>query len=279
MLISELVNWYKDRPHFLRCSENTKRTYTLHLNQALALIEDKEVFSFTAEDADDLYLDMQTKHGLTSALGCMRIMRRVWFLGMRYGHCQSNPFQKMGLDAQPIRKVIWTLDQIHTFLQTSHEVERPSVGILAALCYVFCQRPVDIRQLKWKDYHGEFITMNIKKGKKTVIMFVPPFVRDMLDSIPRTSEYIIVREDTNEPFTERDYNKIVHEIKLRANLPIGLQIRDLRKTGLTEAGGMELTDAELQSLSTHSNRETLNIYQLQTLTVSYNAMRKRFNLA
>jgi integrase len=50
------------------------------------------------------------------------------------------------------RSVIWTNDQVVSFLDTAFtKFEWRNIGLIVMMCYEWGQRPVDIRNLKWTD--------------------------------------------------------------------------------------------------------------------------------
>jgi integrase len=277
MLFSETPEWFEGTRAYKKLSSESQRLYSRHLRKLLAFVDpETPLTSLDAEGVDSLYESLVDSLGEHAAVTICKIWRRAYNIAERYGAADYNPFAKMGLPSLPGREIIPTKDQLNTFIHGCNTIGRTSCGLLAELCYVFCQRPVDMRLLKWANYDGETIRFIQQKTGTKMVEWVPHFMRDILDAKKHVSDYIIVREDTLKPYTSRDYNFVVDEVRRITGLPESFQLRDLRRMGLTEAGDNEATDQEIDSLSGHLSPAMRGVYVKRTLQQSKSAMMKRF---
>lgn len=276
MRLNQLLNWFKSTPAWRRLKPQSQTVYSLLIAQGVALLgPETSIVDIRAENADWLYETLTKSHGIHKATSVCAVLRTVWNVAYRYQKTPHNPFAKMGLGAGNPRTVIWSEEQVNAFVAASVEYGLPSIGLLVVLCYTFGQRPGDIRLLKWSNYDGEYFEFTQQKTGKRVLLAVPDEVKDELSLIPRTSPYIIVREDTNRPYTEDDYLPIFKQVRALAVLPDTLQIRDCRRSATVRMEENGATDADIMNLTGHDRRSTLNHYHTTTRKSAKRAMNLR----
>ncbi len=278
MQLKQLPMWFGSQIAYHTLSSGSQEQYSILLRQGVeGLGADKDIREIRAPEADALYQALKESGSEHKAIAVCKVCRRVWNVAMRHELTDINPFAAMGLGDTPRRQVLWTEGQLNTFIGAAVAFGLPSLGLLAVLCYTFAQRPGDMRKLKWEDYHDHAIHFTQEKTGKVMVIAVPPHVAYELDEVPKLGPYIVTREDTLRPYTEDDYNKLFRIVRKRALLPDHLQLRDLRRTGITEHAASGATDSELMSVSGHDTRNTLNIYTVINLAMSRAAMEKRFD--
>lgn len=277
MQLNQLLSWYESTPAWAKLSPGSQAVYRTLITQGVQLLgPHSAINTITARQADSLYATLEAKQGTHKAASVCRVLRRVWNVALRYQETTNNPFSKMGIPNSKVRTVLWTEEQINLFISASVEYGLPSLGLLLVLCYTFGQRPGDMRNLKWENYDGEYIYFTQEKTGKDIILAVPESLQEDLQLVERESEYIIVREDTGLPYNKHDYRYHYMNILEKAGLPSKLQMRDARKTAVTELGELGATDSDLQNLGGHDVRTTLNTYQLVTKKAAKRVMQMRF---
>lgn len=78
------------------------------------------------------------------------------------------------------------------------------------------------------------------------------------------------------PYEDDELSKAVADVREAARFPSYLQIRDLRRTCLSEFGDSGATDDELISASGHATRQMLNVYSVRDYTCALTAMQRRW---
>ena len=286
--VGGLVAAYKQTNSWNKLSANTKRTYDqllrgvmrLRIGGSNVLLQDMLAHNVKVPHAEAIYAQLRDTVSMHRANHTCKVLRRVWFVGVRLGSVRVNPFEKMGMSQLPDREVLWEPDQVWAFINKADELGWASLGTLALLCYDLCQRPGDMRQLTWEHFSdGRFKftqekTKNTKKAKAVSLRAS----KRLLERIgePATGN-IVVAEDTQEPYDRRRYNKIAARIRREAELPNHLQLRDLRRTGATEMAEAGCTEDQLRSVTGHQSRDVLSIYVRPTDKLADEAMNKRFN--
>jgi integrase len=289
--VAGLVAFYKSTNQYKKLTVNSRKFYDLMINTALSSriggsgvnFGNMQAKSVSPTHADKLYTlltDLKSEH---RAVHVCKVLRKIWYVGKRHGKIQSNPFERMGLSGLQDRTVLWTPEQVDTFVQKADEMGLASIGTLAMLCYDLCQRPGDMRQLTWAGYDG--VSMRFTQEKTDTVMTIPvsPRLMGRLDTIKPDNEtssaHIVIYEGTGRPYDRRLYTRYAAKVRNAAGLPSTLQIRDLRRTGATEMAEAGCTEDELRSVTGHKSRDVLSIYVRPTNKLAASGVSKRFNMS
>lgn len=282
--VEGLFSFFKTTNHYIKLKDNSKKFYQLMMRQASqvqlkgATIPFGEVKCRNVDptQADKLYAYFREHYSHHKANSVMKVLRRVWFIGLRHGKVQFNPFQKMGIEGVDDRTVLWTPENVIKFLETADKLGIPSIGTLALLCYDLCQRPGDMRQLTWDSYNNG--CFEFAQEKTGTIMSIPasPRLIERLERHAGNKEFIVECETTGTAYDRRLYNKYAARVKAVAKLPSLLQLRDLRRTGATEMAEAGCTEDELRSVTGHQSRDVLSIYVRPTTRLAAAGINKRF---
>ena len=297
--VQGLVTAYKRTNSWTKLSDNTKRSYNqllrdvqhLRLGNSPTTFGDMFSRNVKVEHAELLYTSLSESISTHRANHVCKVLRRIWFVGMRLGKVRFNPFQKMGLKKLESRTVLWSPEQVQTFIHTADDNNLWSIGTLALLCYDLCQRPGDMRQLKWSDYSDGVFSFKQEKTGTLVRIPASPRLQDRLKTISMrqhfkdkwdreietNDDHIVLYEHTGKPYDRRMYSKVAARVRNLAKLPSSLQIRDLRRTGATEMAEAGCTEDELRSVTGHQSRDVLSIFVRPTDKLAAAGINKRFS--
>jgi|TARA_R110001606_G_scaffold395467_1_gene567796 integrase len=293
-----LVEAYKRTNSYVKLSKNSKHIYNQLLREALGLrlgdsnIVLKQMLSrnLTVSHSEQIHSQLSADVSVHRATHVCKVLRRIWFVGMRLGKVRFNPFQKMGLASLPSRTVLWTPAEVATFIETADKNGLRSVGTLALLCYDLCQRPGDMRHLTWSNYSSGVFDFIQEKTKTRVEIPASPRLVDRMTHqyhhtafvdrwnrpIKSNDQHVVLFEHTGKPYDRRMYSKVAAKVRNLANLSTDLQIRDLRRTGATEMAESGCTEDELRSVTGHQSRDVLSIYVRPTTKLAAAGINKRF---
>ena len=285
--VAGLVSYYKTTNDYRRLSSNSKRFYNAMIKDATRIafgngipLGEMKSSNVTPEHADKLYLKLQELKSQHRATHVCKVLRKIWFMGLRAGRVKNNPFQRMNLKGLEDRKVLWEPEQVEKFIQTADEMNMGSIGTMALLCYDLCQRPGDMRQLTWGNLKRDCIAFIQEKTGTEVTIPCSPRLLDRLRTIKPSNasdmEHIVVCEATGKLFDRRLYAKWAARVRNQSGLPSHLQIRDLRRTGATEMAEAGCTEDELRSVTGHQSRDVLSIYVRPTIKLAAAGINKRF---
>ena len=285
--VDGLINYYKSTNDYRKLSANSKRFYNTMIKEARRVsfangttFGEMKSSNVTPEHADKLYLKLQEQKSQHRATHVCKVLRKIWFMGMRAGRVKNNPFQRMNLKGLKPREVLWSPEQADKFIETADKMGMSSIGTLALLCYDLCQRPGDMRAVVWDQFDGETITFKQEKTGTPVEIPASPRLAERLNRLKPTDvapdTQIVICEATGKPFDRRLYSKWAAKVRLAAGLPSDLQIRDFRRTGATEMAEAGCTEDQLRSVTGHQSRDVLSIYVRPTIKLAAAGINKRF---
>jgi len=300
--VESLTEYYKKSMKFQTISSpSTKRSYDDHIRHVLPEhVTGKpfgklHVLDVDYEYANALWLHIANKISTHKANHTFKVLKIIWNEALRAGKVKANPFALVKLPQLPVRRVLWELDQIDGMIEYCDEQGFPSMGTMIRMCFEFCQRPVDVRTMKWANIDGLTGVSNFvqqKTGKQMRIK-VTNAVQDRLHLHAKrnSDDYIFANENTGKPFTQDRCNKIFRKMADGYGLPeVALEgqfnkdgsqkystiwMSDLRRTGATHASQSGCTDRQLMSLTGHKNPSMLVVYAIEGETESTAANTKR----
>lgn len=312
--IDGLFAFFTQTKHFRDLKPNSKRSYTflyrtaqnMRIGQANVNFGQMLIKSVDAGVADALYqaiLDRYSKH---RANNCCKVLRRMFYTARRTKFLRrpDNPFAAMGMKETPARKTLWEPEQVQAFIDQCDANHIPELGTLALLCYDLCQRPGDMRQLRWSQFRDGVIHVTQEKTGAEVSIPASPrllkrledeqkriqhakkFVEDnptnkvalrMKRVLPGIEEFVCCYWETGKIFDRFLYHKHMQRMRDLAGLPKELQFRDLRRTGATEMAEAGCTEDELLSVTGHKTRGILNTYIRHNQRMAASGVNKRFS--
>ena len=301
--VAALVDYYKDSMAYktMRTDTDTRRSYSDHINHAFPIVLGKKPFyrmlvhEIDYDYVQAMWLHIENAVSTHKANHTFKVLKLVWNEGLRGGRVKANPFSLVKLPKLPDRQVLWDMDQIRGMIKYCDDADYPSLGTMITMCYEFCQRPVDVRKMKWSNIDGKTGVSNFRQTKtgKQMSIKVTNDVQKRLHLHRRrnSDDYIFAYEGTNKPYSQDRVCKFFRKMADGYGLPKvplvgqfdkeGVQkystiwLADLRRTGATHASRMGCTDRELVALTGHKNPQMLLVYAVAGEIESTNANIKR----
>lgn len=181
---------------------------------------------------------------------------------------EKNPFEKLGISKTKPREQIWLdleNDNIFHIIESlkdkAIEMGLPSVALAIDLGLWTTQRQADILKLPWGKYNGRKITLRQGKTKVWIDVPVMPQLKCNLDASGRISPVMLISERTGKPYTKDHFGDVFREVREAAKISDDLQYRDFRRTGVVLLAMSGCTDAEITSISGHTNSEVSDILE------------------
>jgi integrase len=197
----------------------------------------------------------------------------------------KNPMAKVRKRTSEPRSVVWTHDQVMSFLDMAFTRGNwTSIGMIVMMAYEWAQRPIDIRSLKWENVDLDNQVVKIKQTKRgaRVELPVPDNLNAMLKQQQDTwgfQKWVVPHHrpqgNAYRPLTVMQMTHQLKQVKDAVGLPDELQVGDLRKTAIIEMilGGAEAL--AIQSATGHKNVASLNPYNKFTLETARSALDRR----
>jgi hypothetical protein len=205
---------------------------------------------------------------------------------LKFGEITSNPFYQLHKLTSPPRRQRWTDQQLTNFIRKANEMGYPSIGLCALLCMELVQRPGDILNMKWGAYEERDKTWYIRQSKRGAVVRIPETqrlrmalrsakARAIQGPSGEISELLICATVTGKRWHRRNFTGTARRIARLAGLPDDLQIRDLRRTGATEAASAGATPLELMAVGGWANQASIRPYLVQTVEQAASVQAKR----
>ncbi|WP_191090064.1 site-specific integrase [Histidinibacterium aquaticum] len=123
------------------------------------------------------------------------------------------------------------------------------------------QRPSDLVSMEWDHFDGEYMAVVQDKTKTRLWVYCPTFLRNFLESVPRTGRFILAKNLT-EPLTywqmASAFQKVRGALGHKAESYVMHGWRFTAATELAEAG---CSDAEIQSVTGHKSLAMVQKYR------------------
>lgn len=280
--IKELAKAYKRSSKFAELAAVTRSDYD---RQLLTMVQspygNSNPTAITPQLADTIYQYVKQERGERQAQYFVAVWSVVYMYGMKFLGLLVNPWQLVSPSKPAARKQSWTEEQVFSVIEKALELGEKSVAIGVCLMYDTAQRPGDVLRLTYgdvkKDDSGWFLDFTQSKRKADVRPALSQYTVSLLDPvfINGTNPYYPLTDRLlNWEGTLVEFRAKFNEIKKLCNIPKELQLRDLRRTALTEMGAA--SDDQMVAVSGHSDRNMLGVYSLKSRTKALEAQQIRY---
>lgn len=283
-VVNNLLDNYLFSTDFNILQESTKLSYRNTINRMRTRMVknipfgDWEISRINPPLLAVAYENEVKENGVNPANEFIRIYRLIFNYGIRHGYLTYNPFSYVKKHQSKTRKVMWKREDVRAFLNTAFSKwEWRNVGILFYCIYEWGQRPGDICRLKWEqvDFDNRCVTITQSKRGATVKLPISDGLlsvlrqqqRDFFAAIKQTyvAPQMVRREGKWIPYTITGLNNYFDAICNAAKLPKHLQLRDLRRTAITETIENGADALQVMMLSGHQSVSSLQPYFVHTL--------------
>lgn len=275
--IADLVDRYMSDSNesWTRLKPASRRTYEVVLREIAKVAGDIKIGAITRKGLKDTYRALRKHRSDYVAALHMGVWAALMKFALDEEEIAVNPANKLGIRAPASRDVVWPAADMNAVIEAAESEGRHSFALAIRLLYETGQRPADIVALPWSAWDGTaFVIKQSKRGARVVVP-VHPDTAARLAGMERRGTVVLVRED-GKPWTVGALGAVLRGLRRRHGIDARLTIRDLRRTALTEMGGAGSTDAEIQSISGHHDRQMLSTYVRPDGTYAANAQAKRW---
>jgi len=270
----DVVNRYLESNEFSSLVDTTQNQYKYWLRLASeALPANVKFDKITGAVATKAYDTICDDKGIVLANRVVAVCRRVYAFIIRMDYGTDNPWRKVRTRKEEARRVVWTRDQVVQFLTVAYsDWETRSVGLIAQMCYEWCQRVGDMRLLTWDaiNFDEGYVKLTQSKRRAQVQIPISDSLLEMLkeqngalDFQPLVAPNVV---DKMKPFNVYRISGWVNKIKERADLPKELRLADLRRTGTTEMVEAGVPLPQIMSVTGHSTPNSVTPYMKNSLT-------------
>ena len=289
--LRDLVDYYLHSPQFLALRGRTQKDYEYALNRVMLTpittdraLGDTELESLGVADCKIAY-QQWVKRGVRMANVMSMVTSLVLSVGEELEIVMRNPMRNVKKMTEGQRKVMWTPDQVKTFLDVAYgEYKWRSIGLIVHMAYAFAQRVGDMRCLKWDNINFDTQRLDLEQSKRRAEVHLP--IEDSLFAMlkeqhndfdfqefvaphpyPRSGEYKV--------YHLNEVSRMVNHVKDRAGLPRNLTAMDMRRTAITEMVEAGVDTTQIMAVSGHSSPGSMRPYIKHTFNSTNNALTRR----
>jgi hypothetical protein len=221
--------------------------------------------------------------GVQFANYTIAIATRAWNVLIRYDKLEKNPWGFVERAKVAPRNMVWMPEHFKQFLNTAFSVAKwRNIGLLVRINVELGQRIEDIRVSEWPNYNFDeklYMREVIQKTKERIpgIPLSDSLVQMLLEQKEDYGfqNYVVPNPYRLKPYSEQNISRTFRKIMDAAGLPKELQLRDIRRTVLTDLANHGATDTEIMAYSGHKSRESLMPYVCISTHQARNAADKR----
>ena len=221
--------------------------------------------------------------GIRFANYTIQIVTRAWNVLMKYDLLDKNPWGFVERSKVAPRNNVWLPEHFNTFLKVAFSVNKwRNIGLLVRINVELGQRIEDIRMSEWDNYNftDKLYTREVIQKTKERIPGIPLSDNLVHMLVEQKEDYgfqqwVVPNPYKLDPYTEQNISRTFRTIMNEAELPKSLQLRDIRRTVLTDLANHGATDTEIMAYSGHKSRESLMPYVCISTHQARNAAEKR----
>ncbi len=288
--VDHLFTKYRDSPHFkYELSDKTRHEYRLEMARLERSIGHRQVASIRKSDVMAIRDARQnTPYGANATL---RTLSAIFTWGVaNLSHVERNPVRDVPLLPTRPGDAVWFAEQREAFMESAgphlrrgfatllYTVQRTTDMLRLRTAQVFQVRGrdwINLRQTKTDSLvavpiHGKFAEVYERNPVPGAFLCPAPdgaqwtydsFARAWDANVRRTNLRLARRAMRDNPLLDRSRKKDreMAKLEIRKRLIVGLQRRDLRRTGMLELALCGVLEAQIASLSGHSIEQTRRI--------------------
>lgn len=289
--LRQTIAYYLNTKHFNSLSYNTQRNYEYSLNTICdtkinsTLAGNIQLRNLTIPLCTKLYDTWEEEVSTERANQLARTFSVLMNYCASLGLLSSNPMKQVKKRIHEPRSVVWSHDQVMTFLdQAFTDFKWRNIGLVVLMCYEWGQRPVDVRLLTWDSVDLEERRVYIKQTKRgaEVELPIPTNLFVMLAEQKEDwgfQDYVVpyhrASDGAYRPLSEAQVSSLANEVKENCGLPLDLQVGDLRKTAIMQMVEGEVDHLAIMSVTGHKNISSLNPYNKLNYNTAKSALERR----
>jgi integrase len=290
--LQEVIDFYSKSAVFGRLAGSTQKDYDIHLAAVSGtVVEGKALGDYRHKNIKVRHLTQAYEEwlsvGVRTANYRKSVLSTAWRHSMRHDVMTHDPVALVQTRSGQPRRVLWSRDQVQSFLATSYgDFRWRSIGLIVHMAYDWGQRVGDMRLLKWDKLDLTQCRLDLTQSKRNAEIHLPisAGLCDMLRQQKEDfgfQEYVAPRvkprANAYSPYDKLEISYLINDVLKEANLPTTLTAMDLRRTAVTEMmeGGVDL--AGIMQVTGHKNVASIKPYMVNTFSGASKALSARGN--
>jgi integrase len=211
-----------------------------------------------------------------------RVVKWLRFLlseAMEHGLRKDNPAFALRLSKPPPRQVVWSEEEVWTFVAKAIELGRASIALAVLIAYDMGQRRGDVIAMTWGQWDGERLLVQQSKTQSLVSVRALPELRDAIevtkdadgvyrmtnDPQLRDERAMVISEETGRPYKGDNFSHLFREIADAAGFK-SKQFIDLRRSSVVRLSLAGCTPQLISAITGHSIETVARILRVYNPT-------------
>ena len=282
--VANLSQFYYMSNDFKALRDRTKDHYEYFIGLLCREVGTKRHGDITSKVAKQIY-EGWVEHGISYANHAATCASRVFNYAIEMEQVQYNPFTCIKRKSTPQRKVVWTHENVVTFMEAAFDrYDYRNVGLIVSIAYQWCQRLGDMRNLTWDSIDFQRQRMYLEQSKRRAEVFLP--IDDQLFTMlneqyedfgfqPCIAPHPRPVKGSFHPYAMERLSKVGRKIMRDAGLPEELRLMDLRRTGVTQMVEAGVPLPQLMAVTGHTHVASVKPYIKNTFASANKALTAR----
>ncbi len=212
------------------------------------------------EQCEKFYDILRDQSSVHRAARIIKDLRYLFNRAIKQRTLIHNPAHGFTVKQPPPRRITWTEDQVVRVIDLAWKEGFRGISVAVAIMYDTSLRPGDVRALTVGQIADDRVTLTVKKTDTEAML---PLWEETVDRIRRyISDWgvtpmpsaVLIRTRFGRIYSENHFLEEARKLMRKAGIPDGYQLRDLRRTAMTERADAGGTVAEMASSGQHSIR-------------------------
>lgn len=291
--VDDLFKWYITTQEFRTIKENSKTSYLGQMKKSSesrhlpdgSKFGDMAITNVTRKSARLFINHFAATEDGNSAYTLCKILRLIWNVALQDEDdtcgVELNPWQNQRVAKPKPRKAAWTDRQLLDFVKHADNTFNYTLGSMALFCFRLCQRPGDIRQLKWDNINDNHLRVDTEglinldfTQEKTGAECWFELPRELRERIkwhrevheiakrirpPSVTNFIFLSDKFLQPY-DRYYYHDARKVMDEVGLPQSIRFGDFRRSGISYIADRDATEDQMMAVTGHMTREGLSPY-------------------
>jgi len=290
--LQEVIDFYSKSAVFGRLAGTTQKDYDAQLAAvSKTVVEGKALGDYRHKNIKVRHLTQAYESWLSVGVRTANYRKAVlsiaWKHAMRHDVMTHDPVALVQTRSGQPRRVLWSRDQVQSFLATAYgDFRWRSIGLIVHMAYDWGQRVGDMRVLKWDKVDLTQCRLDLTQSKRNAEIHLP-ISNGLCDMLRQQKEdfgfqeYVAPRVkprcNAYPPYSKIEISYLINDVLKEANLPMTLTAMDLRRTAVTEMmeGGVDL--AGIMQVTGHKAIGSIKPYMVNTFSGASKALSARGN--
>ena len=282
--VDQAVEYYYRTPQFRALRSKTQKSYEQCLRIACADLGNIKLSRLSTTHCKSAYQNW-LQRGVRTANITATVMSVVFRMPEELEALMRNPLKNVKRMKEKPRKIMWTQDQVKTFLDRAYsDFKWRNIGLIAHMAYEFAQRVGDMRLLEWDNLNLPAGVLSRVQSKRRAEVSMP-IQKDLLEMLRQQEKdfgfqkYVapcpMPKNGAYRAYLDVEVSPIMNTIKAACGLPSELQAMDMRRTAITEMVEAGVDTTQIMAVSGHNSPNSMSPYLKHTYTSANNALSRR----